>query len=51
MNPEGVAEYRLVTTGKSFDERVEILTGLSDGERVATSNLDKLTDGAHVEMQ
>jgi RND family efflux transporter MFP subunit len=44
----GAAEYRLVTAGKSFGERVEILTGLSEGERVAISNLDKLTDGARV---
>jgi multidrug efflux pump subunit AcrA (membrane-fusion protein) len=51
VNSQGVADYRLVTTGKNFGERVEILTGLSDGERVAISNLDKLTDGAHVVTQ
>jgi multidrug efflux system membrane fusion protein len=51
VNSEGVAEYRLVTTGKSFGEQVEILSGLSDGERVATSNLDRLTDGARVVTQ
>lgn len=51
VNPQGVAAYRLVTTGKSFGERVEILSGLTDGESVATSHLDQLSDGARVVAQ
>lgn len=49
VNAQGVAEYRLVKTGKEFDDRVEILSGLADGERVATSHVDRLKDGARVE--
>jgi multidrug efflux system membrane fusion protein len=48
---QGTAEYRLVTVGKRFGERLEILSGLSEGERVATSRLDQLTDGARVESR
>lgn len=51
VNPQGEAEYRLVTIGKRMGERVEILSGLSEGERVATSRLDQLSDGARVELR
>jgi multidrug efflux pump subunit AcrA (membrane-fusion protein) len=49
VNAQGTAEYRLVKTGKEFDERVEILSGLAEGERVATSRVERLKDGARVE--
>lgn len=51
VDPNGVAEYRLVTTGKLLGDQVEILSGLSDGERVARSQVDRLSDGARVEAQ
>lgn len=49
VNAQGAAEYRLVTIGKTTGDRCEILSGLSEGERVATSRLDQLSDGARVE--
>lgn len=49
VDSHGTAEYRLVKTGKSFGDRVEILSGVSGGEQVATSLLDRLSDGVHVE--
>ena len=42
------AEERLVTTGQMVDDLVEITTGLKTGERVATSNVIQLVDGARV---
>ena len=42
------AEERLVTLGQAVDDRVEITTGLKTGERVATSNVTQLVDGARV---
>jgi membrane fusion protein, multidrug efflux system len=51
VGPEKSAEFRLVKTGKDFNERVEILSGLNDGERVAVSQLQQLRDGAVVEAQ
>ena len=49
VNARGLTEYRLVKTGKEFDGRVEILSGLAEGERVATSDVERLRDGARVE--
>ena len=51
VNSKGIVEYRLVKTGKIMGDRVEILSGLSDGEQIATSQLDRLSDGVKVEAQ
>jgi membrane fusion protein (multidrug efflux system) len=45
------AEERIVTIGQPVDDLVEITTGLKAGESVATSNVEKLSDGAHVTAQ
>ena len=42
------AEERVVTTGDVTGDLIEIVTGLKTGEQVATSNQDRLTDGAAV---
>jgi RND family efflux transporter MFP subunit len=49
VTPDGLVEYRLVKTGKTFGNRVEILSGLAAGEKVAISQIDRLRDGARVE--
>jgi RND family efflux transporter MFP subunit len=41
-------EERIVTTGQAVDTLVEITNGLKAGERVATTNVPKLVDGARV---
>jgi RND family efflux transporter MFP subunit len=48
-NERGVVEFRLVKTGKEMGERIEILSGLAEGEKVAISQLEKLRDGVRVE--
>jgi multidrug efflux pump subunit AcrA (membrane-fusion protein) len=45
----GNVEYRLVKTGKTFGNRVEILSGLAAGEKIAISQIDRLRDGARLE--
>ena len=42
-------EYRLVRTGQTFGDQIEILSGLDQGEKVAVSQTDQLRDGARVE--
>ena len=42
-------EERIVTTGETVGDRVEITKGLKAGERVATKNVAQLSDGAKVE--
>jgi RND family efflux transporter MFP subunit len=46
---DGRVEYRLVKTGRALGNRVEILSGLATGEKVAISPIDQLRDGARVE--
>jgi membrane fusion protein, multidrug efflux system len=49
IDSRGVAYYRLVKTGEAFGKQIEILSGLADGERVAISKIDQLSDGARVQ--
>ena len=41
-------EERIVTTGETVGDRVEITKGLKAGERVATKNVAQLADGTKV---
>jgi len=41
-------EERVITVGQTLDANVEVTNGLKTGERVATKNVNKLTDGAKV---
>ena len=51
VGSDGSVEYRLVKTGKTFADRIEVLSGLAAGEKVAVSQIDRLRDGARVEGQ
>lgn len=44
------AGYRMIKTGMVSNERVEVLSGLTEGEEVAVSNLEKLSDGSPVDL-
>ncbi|GAB4238465.1 MAG: efflux RND transporter periplasmic adaptor subunit [Deltaproteobacteria bacterium] len=48
---DNVARLSVVTLGAEFDGRVEVLSGIEDGARVALSPIDKLSDGARVEVR
>lgn len=45
VNAEGIAQYRMVRTGQSVDNTVEILSGLNPGERVITGNAQAVNNG------
>lgn len=49
LDKEKIAKMRIVKTGKTLGERVEILSGLSDGERVVSGGPEKVSEGAKVE--
>ena len=49
--PDNVARLSMITLGAEFDDRVEVLSGIEDGARVALSPIDKLSDGARVEVR
>ena len=48
---DNVARLTLITLGPEFDDRVEVLSGIEDGARVALSPIDKLSDGIRVEVR
>lgn len=49
VSGEGIARLRLVKLGRVLDGRVEVLSGLSAGEKVVTAGLEKMVDGARVQ--
>jgi RND family efflux transporter MFP subunit len=51
VTADNVARLVVVTTGKTFGDEVEILSGIEPGTHVAISPLEKLVDGARVEVR
>ena len=49
LDKENVARMRIVKVGRESGERVEILSGLSEGDRVVVTGAPKVTEGARVE--
>ena len=49
LNAEGIARFRLIRTGRIFDDRVEVLSGLHDGDRFVSAPVPQLADGVRVE--
>jgi len=49
LGTDNIARMRIVKVGRSAGERVEILSGLSEGDRVAVAGVEKVTEGARVE--
>ena len=49
VDKESIARMRLIKTGKTVGDRVEILSGLSDGEKVVVGGVELVSEGAKVE--
>ena len=49
VSREGIARLRLVKLGSTAGSRVEVLSGLSAGDRIVTAGAERVTDGAKVE--
>jgi len=49
LDKENIARMRIVKVGKLLRERVEVLSGLSDGEKVVVGGVEKMSEGAKVE--
>jgi RND family efflux transporter MFP subunit len=45
INDKGIAEYRMVRTGRTENDEIEILSGLAPDDRVATRNAAALNNG------
>lgn len=48
VDNEGLITYRLVRTGKTYGEKVEILSGLSGGEKIINKGLEQAVDGGKI---
>lgn len=51
IDTDGRARLRFISIGKRVSDRVEVLSGLTEGERVAISNVGELTDGRAVTVE
>lgn len=49
VDGEGVATYRLVRTGNEYSGRIEVLSGLRDGEVVIVEGAERAVDGGVVQ--
>jgi len=45
----GIARFRLITVGKAHGDRVEVLSGLVEGERIVAENPQAVREGSRVE--
>ena len=45
VDPEGKAYLRMIRTGKTLGDGVEVLSGLNDGERIIVEGVEKVRDG------
>lgn len=48
VDGDGIARLRLIKTGKTLGDRVEILSGLNEGERVVVDNASNVVDGCRI---
>ena len=45
---DGIAQFRIVTIGKRAEGVAEVLSGLSDGDEIVTSDLSRVKEGSKV---
>lgn len=48
VDHSGIARVRLVKTGKTYSDRVEVLSGLIEGEQIVVAGVEALNDGSRV---
>lgn len=48
VTKDGIAQFRIVTTGKTADGNVEILSGLSTGDEYVSADANRVNDGVKV---
>ncbi|MCX5907087.1 MAG: efflux RND transporter periplasmic adaptor subunit [Deltaproteobacteria bacterium] len=46
-----IAHMRLIQVGKSYGERLEVLAGIREGERIVTEGADRVQDGNQIKIQ
>jgi multidrug efflux pump subunit AcrA (membrane-fusion protein) len=51
VDRDQIARFRLVRTGKTYDDQVEIVSGLQQGQRYVAAVPPTLKDGMPVEVR
>jgi RND family efflux transporter MFP subunit len=49
VDGQGIVTYRLVRTGREYDGRLEVLSGLKPDDRIIVGGMEKAVDGGVVE--
>lgn len=49
VDKQNIARMRLVKPGNTYGNRIEILAGLSGGDRIVIGGVERVTDGARIE--
>ncbi len=49
IDKEGIVRFRLIKTGRTFKNRIEVISGLSPGETIIVSGLDAVIEGGRIE--
>jgi multidrug efflux system membrane fusion protein len=49
VDPSNLLRLRLIKTGKQYGDRIEVLSGLNDGDRIVVEGLDRAKEGARVQ--
>lgn len=51
VDSQGVITYRLIKTGKKYGEKIEVLSGLSSGEKIIIDGIEKAVDGGIIKTE
>jgi RND family efflux transporter MFP subunit len=49
VNKEGLVSFRLIKTSRALKDSIEVISGLSPGEEIIVSGLDKVMEGAKIQ--
>jgi multidrug efflux pump subunit AcrA (membrane-fusion protein) len=49
VDDQGIVAYRLVRTGREYEGRLEILSGLKTNDRIIVGGVEKAVDGGILE--
>lgn len=50
VDDKGIMTYRIVKPGQTYGDKMEVLSGLRPGERIAVAGLDKAIDGGVIKQ-
>jgi multidrug efflux pump subunit AcrA (membrane-fusion protein) len=49
VDSSNTLRLRLIKTGKQYDDQMEVLSGLNDGDRIVVEGLERVKEGDRVQ--